>query len=309
MNRSTCKACWSSVACVFVLSLCLQLQSSLAEELVQRGTTRAARVGGGADDVQATSTTMLPGTTTGIYAWCNGGGPGEFNTSYSVTDNGAGHQHNDPGRPKGSLSSLSYRIDCDSAWHKVADYTAPQVSGLVVFASTINGRPMDTPPIQIAVQVPGLQRLPHSPFIEEIGFSAISEVLIKSPPHDHPDNHWGQPNLNSRIINLASQFYHVRNKKIRVNDMSLPQGGLLDFKNTWAPPHDTHRDGKHVDIQLRGAMDAEDQKAFRTIAESVFGARHVCIDGGGSHWHLVIEKECRDTTLKEWGYSASDTKQ
>jgi hypothetical protein len=171
----------------------------------------------------------------------------------------------------------------------------------------INGRPTTPPSTDFVVQVPGLARLPSSPYIQEISFSAIESVLIKAPPHDHPNNHWGKPALNSKLLDLAKKFFAERKKKLLVNDMSLRQGGVLDFNDTWVPPHQTHQDGRHVDIQMVGAMDNDDRKAFRRIAESVFGKRHVCIDGG-THWHLVIETECRDTTLEELGYVTSDLK-
>jgi len=36
--------------------------------------------------------------------------------------------------------------------------------------------------------------------------------------------------------------------KICTNDQSLPWGGLFDYEQTWAPPHDGHRDGTSADI-------------------------------------------------------------
>jgi hypothetical protein len=54
-------------------------------------------------------------------------------------------------------------------------------------------------------------------------------------------------------------------------------------------------------------MDVNDQKAFRAIAEKVLGKGHVCVDGG-THWHLVIETLCTDSTLEELGYTVSDLK-
>ena len=39
---------------------------------------------------------------------------------------------------------------------------------------------------------------------------------------------------------------------LRVNDMSLPRGGLFDVDNNWTGPHDGHRLGREADIGFNG---------------------------------------------------------
>lgn len=39
---------------------------------------------------------------------------------------------------------------------------------------------------------------------------------------------------------------------LRVNDMSLPLGGLFDIDNNWMSPHSGHRVGLEVDIGVQG---------------------------------------------------------
>ncbi|HEU5121688.1 MAG TPA: hypothetical protein VFT59_02490 [Candidatus Saccharimonadales bacterium] len=249
----------------------------------------------------------LPGAKTQLYTKCSGGDEATYTFRFEAKDNGAGHKHSNAGRPVGTLNPPSFRLKCDDQWRPTGEYTAPDTSGFVQIFNYANGKPTTPPTTDFIVSVPGLIRLPKSKYIDEVHYSAMDNVLVMAPPHDHPDNHWGKADLNAKLLKIAKKYYEARNKKLVVNDMSLAMGGILDFNNTWKAPHQTHKDGRHVDIQMIGAMDPDDRTAFKSIAESVFGKRHVCIDGG-THWHLVIETTCTDTSLEELGYSEKDLK-
>ncbi len=232
------------------------------------------------------------------------GKAGVFTFVLSPADGGAGHQHSNPGRPTGVLNPPSLTIPCDGQWHYGTTFTAPDVAGVVTQTSYQSGVPFL---FRYIVKFPGLTQLPPSPYIVPIGMSFTSEEevvvgamgLAACPSqHHHQDNHWGQPELIQKTLELAKKYFFRRTKKLLVNDMSLPWGGTLDFCDNWAAPHQTHRDGRHVDIQMKGVMNLDDKVAFRSIAENIFGKQHVCIDGG-THWHLVIGTTCTDSNLPE----------
>jgi murein endopeptidase len=60
-----------------------------------------------------------------------------------------------------------------------------------------------------------------------------------------------------RLRDLAEAFFNEYNKKVEVNDMSLPRGGLFDHKGNWETPHRTHRLGLNADIQTRRMSETE----------------------------------------------------
>jgi hypothetical protein len=52
-----------------------------------------------------------------------------------------------------------------------------------------------------------------------------------------------------KLQELVVNYYFRENQAgLRFNDMSLPVGGLFDYNRSWHPPHDTHRDGRAVDV-------------------------------------------------------------
>jgi hypothetical protein len=249
-------------------------------------------------------TDLPPGGTTTFSYICST--PGSFTQSTSEADGGAGHLHNNPGRPGGTVSPTTVVVPCDGQWHAGSTYTAPPVAGVTNIDFFFNGA--YTNRFSLNIRVAGLIHLPPSPYIKPVSFSGIAESVLLNPPHDHPDNHWAKQELIDKTLVLAKSFFFRRNKQLVVNDMSLPWGGTLDFTNTWTPPHATHRDGRHVDIQKNGAMNLDDQVIFRYLAEQLFGKGHVCIDGG-THWHLVIETTCTDTPVAEMELTYAFAKQ
>jgi hypothetical protein len=41
---------------------------------------------------------------------------------------------------------------------------------------------------------------------------------------------------------------------MRINDVSLPYGGLFDVNGDWRDPHVSHRSGKDVDIENQNRL-------------------------------------------------------
>lgn len=71
----------------------------------------------------------------------------------------------------------------------------------------------------------------------------------------HPDNHYMTYTAMLRVMVLAA-LYHGQfpdDPLLHLNDASLERGGLFDYKAkdgaAWKPPHETHREGIHIDIR------------------------------------------------------------
>lgn len=63
------------------------------------------------------------------------------------------------------------------------------------------------------------------------------------------ENLYGNPRL-IRDANIFAAFYYQEfGQKLRLNDMSLPRGGVFDINGNWSPPeHASHRLGTDVDL-------------------------------------------------------------
>jgi len=73
-----------------------------------------------------------------------------------------------------------------------------------------------------------------------------------APTSRHVQNHFGQPELNAAVVAIAERMLRETGILLRINDMSLPQGGLFDVHSDWQTPHLTHRVGRHVDLGFTG---------------------------------------------------------
>jgi Penicillin-insensitive murein endopeptidase len=262
-------------------------------------------------------TTVPPGYSSTVQGVCDDRNRRviTFVISWSSEDDGeAHHQHSNGGRPSANVSPATATVPCDNSDHPIGLLTYPEVAGVVTIQCSADAKPcvkgdFDVSTFVVDVKAPGLIQLPASPHIVPIGISAIAEVMKTTPPHNHPDNHWGQPELIDKTLALAERYDHERHQKLYVNDMSLPWGGILDFRDTWSPPFETHRDGRHVDVR-RVSMSEADRTAFRRLAESadLFGPGHVCVDGGDTagHWHLSIETTCQDMPLSGFGLTDNE---
>lgn len=189
--------------------------------------------------------------------------------------NSGGHIHpntNDNG-PKGSLSPSTLTLKDKYPQNYPVLYTAPKISGSVKIISrfsdgTFNVNFND-------VRVPGI-----------VAFSGGNGIILTGATDKHPQNHYGLPALNDRIRRLASKFKSEFGKNIIVNDMSLESGGVFDISGQWRPPHQTHQDGRRVDIHSQSMNDAE-IRFFRESAEAI-GFRRVILEDNPPHWHLEI---------------------
>ena len=106
-----------------------------------------------------------------------------------------------------------------------------------------------------------------------IGYELVGETTT------HPSNHWGRYYLHNFIRTLAL-FAHdsISGERLRINDMSLPWGGMFDICGNYHPQqpcpqgvgHEWHRTGEQVDFQgQRSDGLSLRPKKFQRLAQNV----------------------------------------
>ena len=112
--------------------------------------------------------------------------------------------------------------------------------------------------VTVAERVPGLIGLGPGQHYELVGaphnHAGTNDPCRHAPPtSQHSRNHFGTAALISAIQNIAASYDSLDpGVRLRINDMSLPLGGLFDFENSWQVPHREHRVGRNADIGFSG---------------------------------------------------------
>jgi hypothetical protein len=90
----------------------------------------------------------------------------------------------------------------------------------------------------------------------------------------HPEGHYGSSDTIDKLKRIVDQLYSNKKRKISVNDISLPEGGLFDCNATWAPPHHEHRMGNDADLNpsYSGRSCYEDADLRRAV-EAISGGK------------------------------------
>ncbi|MFB3852092.1 MAG: hypothetical protein ACE14Q_09255 [Acidobacteriota bacterium] len=72
-----------------------------------------------------------------------------------------------------------------------------------------------------------------------------------NPYHPNPYAYYGTQGMVNSLKNLAKAYYEdkrTKEQKLRIKDMSLEWGGILDIDGDWSCPHVRHRTGRSVDL-------------------------------------------------------------
>jgi hypothetical protein len=199
-------------------------------------------------------------------------------------------QLDDPSRPIGALCSEIDPGQCDSCppedphaneprafhgwsagsyWRAVK--TIPQVSGMVTMTATVihppgyrcvpSGQWICDPSdptmrtsravIGLHVRVPDLVELPSDPDLYwRCGDWSTCSSGDNEDVH-HPKAFLGTPLMVAKVRELAEKFKEKNHgERLRFTDMSLPWGGLFDFRENWSPTpgHIWHRHGIDIDV-------------------------------------------------------------
>ena len=149
--------------------------------------------------------------------------------------------------------------------------------------------------INVGIQ---LSELPPDPF-----YRVIRQDRVR-----HPNGTSATSRTIMKLKTLALLYHHLTDQKtLSINDISLPQGGLFDFRRDWSAPHKTHRRGAQVDINrapldpngnpllpIDCAVDYELQAAVLWLANGTNRPRLVCElngepDPDGPFKHINLE--------------------
>jgi hypothetical protein len=150
---------------------------------------------------------------------------------YSFSGQIAGHSH-------GGTYNAGLPNEVRFTSGQYNNYTLGEACGMVTEKVTVySGGQTGSATGQARVIIPGLVGLSSAPCIKLIGSTA-----------DHPINHFGTTDTNSKILALANEYYGKEKKPLYINDMSLIWGGLFDISGTYSPPHHEHTNGTSVDI-------------------------------------------------------------
>lgn len=200
--------------------------------------------------------------------------------NWEARANDAGHVHSLAAypRPNGSFSATEGPVSQVDGYFRTT-YYASEVAGLidvtssciVPFSRCADGH------TKIGV---GLTNL--------VALAAADGIELTGATQYHPSNHYGEPTFVASIQNVASA-YHLAEPQymLRVNDMSLENGGVFDVEANgetgydWTPPHAEHRLGQNADVSIppTAAARRDLQQALRDNGRVVGVAHH-------DHWHL-----------------------
>ncbi len=202
-----------------------------------------------------------------------------------------GHEHTPP-PPQALLGELkdirtgrkgkgTLKTETDTEGKIVLEYTAPEFSGkfeVTAKSTTEQGEDKD----ELTVKVPELQPLPAGQHYRLIGLFGEPGVIS-----EHRKNHFGTETLIAKVRTLANAVYQDSAYVLRINDISLPWGGVFDIENNWSTPHSRHRVGINVDIDDLDAngkrIDAEYLE--RLVRSKTFQGRFF---SEGTHFHLTF---------------------
>lgn len=80
-----------------------------------------------------------------------------------------------------------------------------------------------------------------------------SYLVVRGDTNRHPDGTSATAKTIQRLKQIADAYSVLvtpffSGARLSINDISLPKGGLFDWKTDWVVPHQTHRRGTEVDI-------------------------------------------------------------
>jgi len=106
--------------------------------------------------------------------------------------------------------------------------------------------------------------------LTELTAEPYFDFKISDDQQAHPGNHFATPDTNSKIKQIAWEYYQQYNQKITINDMGLIWGGRYSTfspYNCWTDgnEHFYHRYGRQVDVRS-WAIPQENRACFKEIA-------------------------------------------
>lgn len=232
----------------------------------------------------------------------------EIKLSTEFITNSGGHDHSDTLPPLNKLGRFENMstgdkgegelvTSTDENGEVVIRYTATELGGkLIISAQSVSDPSLvkDT----MNVRVPNLEYLGTSDFFELVGAPQFnnttndpcrSEASLTSL---HRKGHYGLNDINSEINKLAKSFFMGNDStKLRINDISLSNGGIFDIDNNWMAPHSSHRVGTQFDLGIdtinKGEECVEGENAESIINEIRSSTLEIAITYN-THYHVTI---------------------
>lgn len=215
------------------------------------------------------------------------------------SDEVGGHLHS-PGRPTGTFGTYYFDGGVPTASCQIAPegideagvgtcevtYHAHDIAGTETIVATAPEFPEATAQVHVAVE--NLVPMPtNASRYLLVGAPNSSDPCPNQPESLHEENHWGRTGTRSAVGIIADQMRQKTGILLRVNDMSLPSGGLFDIRNGWTSPHKTHRTGRDTDVGFTGGRDGAcvefDRDLLRAVISSVVGTAPL---REGDHFHI-----------------------
>ena len=217
--------------------------------------------------------------------------------SVEVTSNSGGHDHDDPSRPKGTLSGTQETTDANGEAR--VTFTAPQVAGkqtIKAICSTCTNKSASS---EIQVKVPNLvEILPDT--------ANPATYTLVGATGNHKSNHWFATSAGGVLQKVVDTMFKTGWGAVGVNDGSLAWGGLFDIKGGWTPSHHEHRTGTEVDLSVTNPRNVSDQQKKKTHAElckvnnTAFSIQTLWHqdDGYPEHFHVYLDGTGLDSQAK-----------
>lgn len=104
-------------------------------------------------------------------------------------------------------------------------------------------------------------------------------TVARGDTAQHPEGTYGKFKTINTLELIAENYFKKVKRKLSVNDLSLPKGGLFDVHFNWRPGHKSHRTGTDADINQAGVPCNLDKKLRKSVKEA--GAYLSCEDTQG----------------------------
>jgi len=228
---------------------------------------------------------------------------------------GHSHSHTSPRRPVGGLNHATAAGDTtntrdtlmvrtDSNGKGRFRYVASQFGGVELIKARALSDTSRWDTVSLVTRVPELQLLALGTKYEKVGGTCQHHGPRDDTLYQNcrtPDNnHWGTGRLSAAIQRIAVAYDSLHpGIRLRINDMSLPYGGLFDVNGNWRPDHSEHRIGINADIGYEGlnnqnqrvSIDTTDiQKIIFLKTEKIWPLHHRPPGPPAPHFHMYVRR-------------------
>ncbi len=132
-------------------------------------------------------------------------------------------------------------------------YVASQFGGVERITARLVSDTTKFDTLSVKTRVPGLQLLPDGANYDLVGGTCKHH----GPDDDAPiacqtpdNNHYAAQIVRDSLPLMANVWAdNLRQRKLDINDISLPYGGMLDVSGQWRPEHSYDREGLEVDVR------------------------------------------------------------